>query len=533
MSKAVALRANGRRPALAWGFPPLGLLLVAALASCLVLLPLAQVVYQAMHVRPSEANRLLFRPLVGQLLFNTVGLVVTATICCALIGTTAAWCVERTRFPGRSGFAVLLAVPLAIPAFITSYAWVSMSRIFEGYVGALLVVTASYTPLVYLPVAAALRGMDPALEEASRSLGVGGLRGFFRVILPQLRPALLGGMLLVALNTLVEFGAFTLLRFRTFTTEIYAEFRIGFNGPQASLLSLVLIGLCLVCLAFEVQVRGRARYGRIDRGTRRRIRPLDLGWVAIPVAACFGGFVAATVGVPLGMILYWLTQHNSAAISPVLASPSLILEAAASSLKLGLYGVVLTLALAVPVAFLATRYEGRFVTLLERTTYLAQGTPGIVVALSLIALTIQNARPLYQSTGLLVVGYAILFLPLAIVSLRATFAQLQRSLEDAGRSLGLSRMAVARRVILPLAGPGVGAAAAIVFVSIVTELTATLLLAPIGTETLATQVWSDTSTMAFAAAAPYAALMATLSLLSTWVLAGRFGRIGGLAAQPK
>lgn len=531
MSKAFAVRPVGRRPAFAWGLPPPGLLLVSALAALLVLLPLANVVFQAMHVRPSEAAKLLFRPLVGQLLLNTVGLVVTATICCALIGTAAAWCIERTRFPGRSGFAVLVAVPLAIPAFITGYAWVSMSRAFEGFGGALLVVTASYTPLVYLPVAAALRGMDPALEEAARSLGVGGLRSFFRVILPQLRPALFGGMLLVALNTLVEFGAFTLLRFRTFTTEIYAEFRIGFNGPQASLLSLVLIGLCLLCLALEVKVRGAARYARIDRGTRRRIRPLDLGWAEVPIAACFCGFVVATIGVPLGMIFYWLMQHNSAAISPVIASPSLVLAAAAASLKLGLYGVVLTLALATPVAFLAARYEGLIVTLLERATYLAQGVPGIVVALSLIALTIQNARPLYQSTGLLVIGYAILFLPLAVVSLRATFAQLQRSLEDAGRSLGLSRLAVAWRIVAPLAGPGIGAAAAIVFVSIVTELTATLLLAPIGTETLATQVWSDTSTMAFAAAAPYAALMVILSLFSTWMLAARFGRIGGLAAH--
>ena len=532
MSSLTLLRPARRRTTTAWGQPPLGLVALATLAACLVLLPLGHVVYQAIHVRLSDAVHLLFRPLVGQLLLNTVGLVLSTTLCCALLGTAAAWFVERTRFPGRAAFAVLLVVPLAIPAFITSYAWVSMSRIFEGFGGALLVVTVSYTPLVYLPVAAALRGMDPALEEAARSLGVGGWRGLFRVVLPQLRPALLGGMLLVALNTLVEFGAFTLLRFRTFTTEIYAEYRIGFNGPKASLLSLVLIVLCLICLVAEMRVRGGARYARVDRGTRRRVRRTDLGRAAWPVAACFGGFVVATIGVPLGMILFWLTRHNSAAISPVVASPRLIIEAAAASITLGVYGAALTLALAMPLAFLATRYEGRLVNTLERAAYLAQGVPGIVVALALISLTVQGLRPLYQSTGLLVVAYAILFLPLAIVSLRATFAQMQRSLEDAGRSLGLTSSAVAWRVILPQAGPGVGAAAAITFISITTELTATLLLAPIGTETLATQIWSDTSTMAFAAAAPYAALMATLSLLSTWILAGRFGRIGGLAARP-
>ncbi len=514
---------------MAGGLPPPGLLASAIVASGLVLLPLVHVLYQASHVRLGAAMTLLFRPLVGQLLLNTVGLVVSTTLCCAVLGTAAAWFIERTSFPGRSAFAILTAVPLAIPAFISSYAWVSMSRIFEGYWGALLVVTASYTPLVYLPVAAALRGMDPAIEEAARSLGVGAIGRFARVVLPQLRPALLGGMLLVALNTLVEFGAFTLLRFRTFTTEIYAEYRVGFNGPQASLLSLVLIALCLLCLLAEIKVRGRARYARVDRGTRRRIAPVRLGWAAIPVTAGFSALALATVGVPFGMTMFWLTRHNAAAVTPVIASPAAILDATLASIRLGLYGVGLTLVLAAPLAFLATRYENRFTTMLERIAYLAQGVPGIVVALSLIALTIQGLRPFYQTTALLVVAYAILFLPLAIVSLRATFAQMQRSLEDAGRSLGLSGWAVIGRVVLPQAAPGIGAAAAVVFVSSVSELTATLLLAPIGTQTLATQIWSDTSSMAFAAAAPYAALMAGLSLISTAILVGRFGRVGAPA----
>jgi iron(III) transport system permease protein len=234
--------------------------------------------------------------------------------------------------------------------------------------------------------------------------------------------------------------------------------------------------------------------------------------------------VLATVGVPLGMIVYWLMRHNSAALSPVIASPMRILEATLASLRLGLYGTALTLTLALPLAYLSARYRGRFVTAVERTAYLAQGVPGIVVALALIAMTVRDLRPLYQTSLLLAMAYAILFLPLAVVSLRATFAQLPPRFEDAGRALGLSRLAVARRIILPLAGPGIGGAAALLFISIVTELTATLLLAPIGTETLATRIWADTSTMAFASAAPYAALMALLSLVSTWLLARRFGR---------
>ena len=173
------------------------------------------------------------------------------------------------------------------------------------------------------------------------------------------------------------------------------------------------------------------------------------------------------------------------------------------------------------------RYPGRTATLLERTAYLGQGMPGIVVALALVSLAIRAVPPLYQTAPLLMAAYAILFLPLALVSVRAAFAQAQLRLEEAGRVLGLSPFAVALRVVLPLAAPGLGAAAALVFVAVVTELTTTLLLAPIGTDTLATEVWADTTTLAFAAAAPYAAAMMALSLGSTYLLARRFGRILG------
>jgi iron(III) transport system permease protein len=204
--------------------------------------------------------------------------------------------VERTLLPGRRAWAVLAAVPLAIPPFITSFGWVSLSARLQDFAGALLVVTCAYYPLVYLPVAAALRGMDPALEESGRSLGLGPWRCFFRVVLPQLRPALLGGMLLVALNVLVEFGAFTLLRFRTFTTELYAEYRTGFDGPGASLLAVVLLLLCLSFLFAEQRVRGHASYARFGRGTRRRATPVRLGWARLPVLAGFCVLVVATLG---------------------------------------------------------------------------------------------------------------------------------------------------------------------------------------------------------------------------------------------
>ncbi len=515
-------RLRGRRRA--GTRPPTLLVLGATLVAALVLLPIAFTVSEAVRIAPADAAELLLRPLVGELLLNTLCLIAATTAAAALIGTAAAWCVERTALPGRRAWAVLAAVPLAVPPFISSYAWVSISNAFQDFAGAVLVVTFAYYPLVYLPVAAALRGLDPALEETARSLGLGPFACFGRVVLPQLRPALLGGMLLVALNTLTEFGAFALLRFRTFTTELYAQYRIGLaDGPDASLLAVVLIGLCLLCLAAEVWVRGRARYARLGGGTRRVVAPHRLHWARWPVMAAFAALVAATLGVPIGMVGFWLLQHAQAATSPVMPAPALLLSATLASVGFGAAGSATAIVLALPLAYLASRYRGGWVTLIERIAYLAQGVPGIVIALALISLTVEALRPLYQSAFLLIITYAILFLPLALVSVQAAVAQVQRRLEETGRSLGLGWFAVTRRVLLPLAGPGMGAAAALVFVAIVTELTSTLLLAPIGTRTLATQVWANTSSLAFAAAAPFAALMLAISLASTWLLARRFG----------
>ncbi|MDA8052494.1 MAG: iron ABC transporter permease [Rhodospirillales bacterium] len=509
--------ASGRRR-------PRRLLLAAAAAGpLLVVLPLGEMLLEAARVDPAQLLRLLWRPLVGELLLNTIGLLVAATASAALIGTAAAWLVERTELPGRRFFAVAAAVPLAIPPFISSYAWLSLSPALEGFAGAWIVITSSYYPLVYLPVAASLRGIDPAIEETARSLGEGAAGAFFRAVLPQLRPALLGGILLVALNVLVEFGAFALLRFRTFTTELYAEYRTGFDRPAEAVLALVLLFFCLLCLIAEIRVRGRASYARIGAGVRRPITPLALGRARPAVFAGFVALIFATLGLPLGMILYWLTRHGAAAVSPAAVSASALLEATLSSVGLGLGGAALTVILALPLGLLAARYQGSLVTLFERAAFLGQGVPGIVVALALITITIRTVRPLYQTAATLVVAYAILFLPLALVSVRAAFMQAERRLEEVGHSLGLGWPGVAWRIALPLAAPGLGAAAALVFVSIVTELTATLLLAPIGTNTLAVQVWADTSTLAFAAAAPYAATMVVISLLATWLLARRFG----------
>ncbi len=496
-----------RRP-----YPPVRLAAAVAVAA-LTLVPLGYVLIFVVAEGPSQAADLLLRPRVGELLRNTTALTVTGCIACAVLGTGAAWLVERTTLPGRRVWTALMAAPLAVPAFVNSYGWVSVTASVQGFGGAVLITTMSYYPLVYLPVAAVLRGMDPAFEDLSRALGNGPWRTFFRVVLPQLRPALLGGVLLVGLHLLAEYGALQALRFPTFTTAIFDLFESTFNGPASTMLSGVLVLGCLLLLVGELRLAGRARVARVGGGVARAAVPHRLG-ARTPLALLgMAGLAVLALGVPLGSLGRWLVVGSSTAF-PI----GLLATTTATTIGLGVAGAAVTCLLALPVAWLSIRHPGLVSRLLERSTYIAGSLPGIVVALALVTLSVGYLPTIYQTATLLVAAYVILFMPRAMVSLRAALAQVPPELDDSARALGARPAAVLWRVTLPLVARGLGAGAALVFLAVVTELTATLLLAPIGTATLATEFWSNSSSLAYGAAAPYALLMIIVSAPAAWLL---------------
>jgi iron(III) transport system permease protein len=500
------------------------LLLVAVAVALLVLLPLGFLLEQALSIGSSQVEALLFRPFVGTLLTNTVLLVALSTTACVVLGVAVAWLIERSDVPGRRAWAVLAALPITVPAFVTSYSWVSITPSVQGFGGAVMIVTLAYYPLVYLPVAAVLRGLDPALEENARALGLGPWRTFARVTLPQTRVALLGGALLVAVHLLSEYGAFAMLRFQTFTTAIYDEYRLSFDGAAASMLATVLVLLCLALLLGELGLRGKARYARVDTGAPRPPTRARLGRARWPALAAIVALIALALGLPLLTLLYWTLTGGSTTF-PVVS----LLSAAGKSLELGLGAALLTTLLALPVSILTVRHPTKAAAALERAAYLPYALPGIVVALSLIVVSVHYVPVLYGTTGLLLIAYAILALPLALVATRAALAQAPPLHEELARSLGCTPLRALVRVTLPRILPGLGAAAALVFLATVTELTATLLLSPIGTQTLATQFWADASTRSFGAAAPYAALMVAVSALPTYLLTRRFGHHSGVS----
>jgi iron(III) transport system permease protein len=498
---------------------PVALLTLSWLVAAVLALPLVFLLIEAHGAGVSEVAHLIARPLTGSLLWNTVRLTVVVTLACAVIGTAAAWCVERTDLPGRRAWAVLVVVPLAIPDFVVGFGWNSLWAWAHGFFGAVIVMTLAVYPLVYLPVAASLRSADPGQEEVARSLGSGRARTFARITLGQAKGAILGGCLLVTLVLLAEYGAFEIVGYQTFTTEIYSEFNsYGFAASCA--LSLVLVLLSLLVLAGEGMVRGRGRVTRPGPMAQRTSPPQRLGWARWPMLALFAALVLLALGVPVAAAAYWMADGLPPALSGG-ANVSLLAAAGHTALYSGTAAALATVA-AIPVALLAIRHSGRMRHFLERSTYLVLGMPGVVIAFALSYFTERYAAGFgYGSSMLLIVCYAIMFFPLALVGVKASLVRAPASLDEMARSLGRRRVEVLYRVTLRLAGPGLVAAFCLVFLSAVTELTATLLLIPTGTQTLATQFWAYESNLSYSQAAPFALVMIVVAAVPSAIL-GRF-----------
>jgi iron(III) transport system permease protein len=490
---------------------PWWLVATAGAVGLLLVAPLVGVVFQAFQASPRTAHRVLTGPLLPTLFVHTIQLTAVVSTACGVLGLGAAWLVERTDLPFRRVFAVLLLLPLAVPEFVAGYAWVSLAPSIQGLWGASLVMTLGLYPLVYLPVAASLRRSDPALDEVARGLGVGPVRRFLRVTLPQVSRPLVGGMLLVGLYLLAEYGAFAILRFRTFATAIYTQYTLGFDAQAASILTLVL------CLIGVILLMGESRVGRSSHPGRESGRPparTRLGR-AMPLALlALLALCALAIGVPVGSIVYWMVSRSSTTLPPASVWGTTV-----QSLTLGGVAAAVATALALPVAILTVRHPSTTSNGVERVAFLDRALPGVAIGLTLVTVAVHHLQPLYQTTMLLEVAYVILFFPLALVAVRAAVARVPRGLEDAARSLGASPLHVMRRITVPLVLPGLAAAATMVWLSATTELTATLLLRPTGLETLATRFWVYTTGLAYGAAAPYAAIMIGVSVLPVLLLA--------------
>jgi iron(III) transport system permease protein len=402
--------------------PPLALALPAIVTVALLQLPL---VYLAIRAFGSgDAWRILTRERTLELVWSTTLLVAGVTAAAVVVGVPLAWLVTRTDLPGRRLWGVAAALPLVIPSYVAALCLlgalgprglvqqslgVDLLRDIRGYWGALLALTLSTYPYVYLLTAAALRELDPGLEEAARSLGRASWQAFFRVTAPALRPAVGAGAVLVALYVLSDFGVVSLMDYDALTRAIYLQYRSLFDRTPAAMLGLVLVALTAVVLAVEARTRSGARYYRSAPGAARRHVPARLGRWRYPALAFCTVVVGVFLVLPAVVLGYWLARGIE--LERELAFPWH--EALDSLTASSLAAAVAALA-AFPVAVLADRYPSRGTRMLGRLGFSGNALPGIVIALSLVFFAVRYASPVYQTLVLLVFAYVVRFFPQAL-----------------------------------------------------------------------------------------------------------------------
>ena len=311
------------------------------------------------------------------------------------------------------------------------------------------------------------------------------LGAYRRITLPLLLPAIGSGAILSALYTLSDYGGVALMRHYTLTVSIMVNYQTSVDRIGGAAMSMLLVAFAVALLAIEATIRGRRRYDDASGGVGRTVREVKLGWLVIPALIFTLLPIVVGVLVPVAVLLEWFIRGTLLGLE---GSPILI--PLWNSLQASALAAVATIIMALPVAFVTVRYRSWLSDIFEKAVYIGFGLPGVVIALSLVFFAVNFALFIYQTMILLVFAYAVLFIPVALGSLRSGLLQINPNLEEAAQSLGMTRFKAFVKITLPILMPSVFASAALVFLLTMKELPATLILGPTGFDTLATSIWS-------------------------------------------
>jgi iron(III) transport system permease protein len=480
------------------------------------------------------------RSILGDVVVNTAVVAGGVGACTLVLGTALAGLVSFYDFPGRRWLDWALVLPLAIPAYVLSFVYLGWlgpgSELpLRSPAGAVAMLSLATYPYVYLLGRAAFRGQSRNLIEAARSLGVRRSRAIVQVALPLARPALAAGALLAVMEALADFGTVQLLGVKTFTVAIYQVWFGAFDRLAASQLASFLMLVTLVILFSERAMRGRQRYTQSDAGApveRVRLRGLKACVAtALPLAVLALAFAG-----PLVQLLSWaldswddpLVRHGFGTW-------------ARNSFMLGTIASLIVVPTALILVYGLRLAPSRMNRVTARLATIGYGVPGSVVAVGVLlslAWVDHRVQDLGEvagvSIGLLFTGsalgmvfaYVVRFLALGFQPLEAQMARLSPTLDDAARGLGADRLEVMWRVHLPLLRAALLSGALLVFVETIKELPATVLLRPLGGDTLATAVWQSTSESLWQAAAPPAVAIIAVALVPVIVLVRTLERSG-------
>ncbi|HKT34308.1 MAG TPA: iron ABC transporter permease [Nitrospira sp.] len=500
--------------------------LVTLASAALILLPLGYVTSQALSADPAVWSRL-WTTRIPELLTNTIRLAASVALLTLVLGVSTAWLVTRVEFPGRRLWEGALVLPLAMPTYVLAYIYSYLlgfggpvehlwqivagpqARILSphSYLGATLVMTLDTFPFVYLLSRSALLNLNVSFEEVSRASGISRMKTLWLVTLPLMRPSITAGVALVILYVVSDFGAVSLLRYQTLTYAVFQQMTGRSDNTAASILSLLLVALALLFLITERWFRHRSRFyqttGRYRRPERHRFRwfgtMLVTGYLVVVVGASFA--------LPAYLLVVWsLSPEAQATIDSrffgFLWNSGFLAACAATG------GVLIGL----PIAYMASRRPNWLNIGCLQAAYAGYVLPGPVAALAVLVLCLSLTPFLYGSVLILVVAYVIHFLPAGLQSLEPALQQITPNLEEVARTLGLGVRQTWQRVTLPLVRNGFIVAWVLMFLQTMKELPATLLLRPVGFDTLAIRVWMEASEEYFRLAAPSALLIVLLGL---------------------
>lgn len=525
-------------------YPP-RLLLAATAVAVFATVPLIYIAARAAGA-PLEVWARLWTGQIPRLLANSLALVVTTVVLTAGLGLALAWLVERTNLPGRRVWRWLLALPLAIPAYVGAACYIIVLQrggLLERAVmqlagaprgalplpdlytlwGATAVIGLLVYPYVYLPAAAALRMADRRLDEAARMAGRSAWQTVTQVTLPLLMPPLAAGALLVALYVLSDFGTVSMMRYFTFTNAIYNQFSGQIDRSSAAALSLVLIAISAPLLLGESAVARRDR--RLTSSSAwRPLPPLNLGaarWAALAFVALIA---FAALGVPLlvfGGLAISATFFPTAADAIWRVGNDDALRTGLNSLAVAAASATLAVLVALAPAHLAARFGGRPARALLALSKVSFALPGLIVALSLVMLFNQAVPVIYGTVAGVVFGYVCRLLPQSASTAEAALRGVPPSLEQAARTLGCTPRQAFFRVTLRVAAPGMLASWALVFITAMKELPTIILLRPPGFDTLPVRVWSAARESVYTQAALPALMLIALTMIPMALLYSR------------
>jgi iron(III) transport system permease protein len=518
------------------GSAPASLVLVCAVIGLLFAAPLLYLIRSTIDGEPDLVSLYTSSGTLDPLR-NTLRLAVATALSASVIGTGLAWLTTRTDLPLRSLWAALCPLPLVFPSFVGALAllaavgpgglldsplgWIGVEATRpEGFWGAWLVLTLFTTPYVFLPVAARMGALPATLEESARLLGRRPASVFRSVVVPQVSGAVRAGALLVFLYTLSDFGVVVLLRYDTLTRAIYTNRILA--ADRAIALSLLLGLLALAVVLIERALARRRAIVETERSGRSL--QVALGRWRWPAVGAVVAWVTLALGLPLAALSMW-AWRGLAGRGSVLAERSQrglgdLVSPAWNTVSISLVTAVVAVAVMLPLAYLAARHRASVSDFINGLVATGFALPGLVVALAVVswAIGLPAAIGLYQSFPLLVFAYAVNFGVMSLRSAHVAVAAVPRRLDESARVLGAGRVRRFGTVDLPLMLPGLAAGGGLVMLSTMKELPITLLVAPLGFNTLATRIWQNTESMFLAEAGLASLVLVLLSGVLTWLL---------------